>query len=275
MTCACSALPVLVKDDYGTNFFSLSAPKRIISTMPSNTEILYALGLGKNIIAVSDKCNFPPEASKKKKIGAISINVEEIVALNPDLIVMLGDAQKRQIEILKEYRLPVFVINPRSIAELTRSIAVLGKLTRTERSAGKIVWKINDDITMAKASNRSSFKPKIFVELWHDPMITAAGGTFIDDIISICGTVNIGKKAGNGYPSYSIESLIAEDPDYIIVAGKSSEDIKRIRSDKRLANLKAVKENKILLIDSDIITRPTPRLITALNLINTFIRKTE
>ncbi|MEK7376379.1 MAG: ABC transporter substrate-binding protein, partial [Candidatus Margulisiibacteriota bacterium] len=141
--------------------------------------------------------------------------------------------------------------------------------------AGKIVWKINDDITMAKASNRSSFKPKIFVELWHDPMITAAGGTFIDDIISICGTVNIGKKAGNGYPSYSIESLIAEDPDYIIVAGKSSEDIKRIRSDKRLANLKAVKENKILLIDSDIITRPTPRLITALNLINTFIRKTE
>ncbi|MEK7376801.1 MAG: ABC transporter substrate-binding protein, partial [Candidatus Margulisiibacteriota bacterium] len=113
LTCACSALPVLVKDDYGTNFFSLSAPKRIISTMPSNTEILYALGLGKNIIAVSDKCNFPPEASKKKKIGAISINVEEIVALNPDLIVMLGDAQKRQIEILKEYRLPVFVINPR------------------------------------------------------------------------------------------------------------------------------------------------------------------
>lgn len=243
--------------------------------MPSNTEILFALGLGKNIIAVSDKCNFPPEALKKKRIGAININVEEIIALNPDLIVMLGDAQKRQIELLKSYRLPVFVINPRSIAELSRSISVLGKITRTQRSASKIVWQINDDIAAVKASNCSTYKPKIFVELWHDPMITAAGGTFIDDIISICGAVNIGQQAGNGYPSYSIESLIAHDPDYIIVAGKSSEDIRRLRSDKRLENMTAIKENKILLIDSDIITRPTPRLITALNLISTFIRKTE
>ena len=243
--------------------------------MPSNTEILFALGLGKNIVAVSDKCNFPPEAAKKKKIGAVNINTEEIIALNPDLIVMLGDAQKRQIEILKEYRLPVFVINPRSIAELTRSISVLGKLTRSERAAGKIVWNINNDILAAKSANRPDYKPKIFVELWHDPMVTAAGATFVDDIITICGAVNIGKRAGNGYPAYSIESLIAQNPDFIIVAGKSSEDIKRIRADKRLANIAAVKDNKILLIDSDIITRPTPRLITALNLINTFIRKPE
>ena len=275
LTEACFAFPVIVKDDFGTAFFSVSSPKRIISTMPSNTEILYALGLGSNIIAVSDKCNFPPDALKKKKIGAVNINVEEIVALNPDLILMLGDAQKRQIEVLKRYRLPVFVINPRSLADLTRSISVLGKLTRTERSAGKIVWKINNDILAAKPSAGSSYKPKIFVELWHDPMVTAAGGTFIDDIISISGGVNIGKMAGNGYPSYSIESLIVQDPDFIIVAGKSPEDIKRIRSDKRLANLTAVKENKILLIDSDIITRPTPRLITALNLIKTFIRKPD
>ena len=267
----CLGIPVSVKDEDGIEFFSVSAPKRIISTMPSNTEILYALGLGKRVIAVSDRCNYPPDAARKKKIGSVSLNTEEIISLNPDLIVMLGSAQRAQIEGLRKYRLPVFVIDPRSLEELAASILLLGKLTRAENASRKIVWDLNNRISMIEKSRGLERRPRVFVELWHEPMITAGRGTFISDMISVCGGINIGDRAGEGYPSFSIESLIVEDPEYIIVAGKAAADIIKIRSDRRLAKLSAVRHNRILLIDADIITRPTPRLVSALELINTFI----
>jgi len=273
LSAPCFGIPVSVKDEDGVVFFSVSAPKRIISTMPSNTEILYALGLGKKIIAVSDRCDFPSDAARKKKIGSVSLNAEEIIALNPDLIVMLGSAQRAQIEILRKYKLPVFVIDPRSLEELASSILLLGKITRAENASRKIVWDLNNKIGLIEKTRDPERRPCVFVELWHEPVITAGRGTFISDIISVCGGINIGDKAGEGYPSFSIESLVVEDPDYIIVAGSSSSDIKKISSDRRLAKLSAVRRNRILLIDADIITRPTPRLASALGLIDTFISR--
>jgi len=253
----------------------VAVQKRIISTMPSNTEILYALGLGDRIIAVTDSCNYPKDALKKEKIGGVKLNIEKIVSLRPDLIVMFGDAQKQDIERLKALKMPVFVINPTSLKALEKDIRRLGKATGTQVAANRIANNLKWDIEEINKSKKSTKSKKVYVDIWHDPLITAGKDTFINDFIVLAGGINVGAKATGSYPSFSVEQLVRENPDFIIVSGNKHEDIERVKNDRRLKNIYAVKRGNIILIDSDIITRPTLRFISTIKLINKFININE
>jgi len=264
-----------VKKNTGFTFTSMHRPVRIISTVPSNTEILFALGLGDRIVGVTSQCNYPPAAKKIQKIGGANLNAEKIIALNPDLVLMLGDAQMNDIERLRCFQLPVFVINPRDLNGLISSIRLIGKITGSQKEAEALAKKISDDMRRVSLLKRAAARPKVFVVLWDDPLITAGKGTFIDNLITAAGGKNIASGMKGKYPIMSLETLIEEDPDYLVIAGKSKDDIKKLKDRNAWKLLKAVKENKILLIDSDIITRPSPRLITALDLISGFIRHQE
>lgn len=271
---ACSAsfsFPVKVVDESGSRFTAISAPRRIISTMPSNTEILFELGLGDRIVGVTSRCDFPKAAAKKKKIGDISLNLEEIISLNPDLMVMLGSAQKYQIEKMRSYSLPVFVIDPRNMDQLLGSIELLGKITGRSKKAEELTADMKKRIRAATVTRMSVPAPKVLVVLWANPLTTAGKGTFIDDIVTRSGAVNIGAGAGGQYPTISFETVLEQDPDFIIIAGKSYGDMRSITDDGKWSSVKAVKAKKILLIDSDIITRPSPRIVKATELISKFI----
>lgn len=267
------SFPITVKDDSGYRFIAISKPKRIISTMPSNTEILFALGIGDRIVGVTDKCNYPSEVKKIKKIGGVNLNIEQILLLNPDLVVMLYDAQRVEAEQFRSYGLPVFAINPHTINQLMGSIRLIGKVTGTEQTAKKIVFDMAIKISKISSRHKKPPHPKMFVILWDNPLITAGEHTFIDDLIRLVGGINIGASAKGPYPLISFESVVAQDPDYIIISGKSSKDMDKILKSEKWNKVNAVKLKKVLLIDSDIITRPTPRLIHALDLISAFIYK--
>lgn len=264
-----------VADETGHAYISSHRPVRIISTMPSNTEILFALGLKNRIVGVTEQCNYPPEARKIQKIGGTVLNKEKMIALNPDLIVMLGDAQKNDIEKLRDLRLPVFVINPQTLPELARSIRLIGIVTGAMKEADRLAGRMISDIYNISVSRKTKARPRIFVVLWDDPLITAGKGTFIDDLINLAGGVNIAADMKGKYPIMGFEALLEDDPDFLIIAGKSKDDIKKIKEKSRWKILNAVKNNRVLLIDSDIITRPSPRLVTALDLISNFIKKQE
>ncbi len=267
------AFPVTVKDESGVRFTALSAPRRIISTMPSNTEILYDLGLGSRIVAVSSKCDHPPAAGSLPKVGDLTLNAEKIASLNPDLIVMLYDTQKYQIERLRALSLPVFVINPRNLDQLSESVLLLGRVTGTSASARSLSSRIKRGVAKASSAKKARLSPKALVVLWPSPVITAGKNTFIDDIVSRAGAVNLGSKVPGAYPTVDFEFVVKEDPDFIIFAGKSYKKMQQTLADEKWQALRAVREKKVILIDSDILTRPTPRAVKALELISGFVNE--
>ena len=246
-------------------------PKRIISTMPSNTEILFDLDLGNKVVGVTDQCNYPPEAKLKAKIGSVNINVEKVVSLKPDLIIMLLDAQRNDVEKLKSKGLHVFTVNPHSIKDIIDSVKLVGKATGAEAKAQKLSKKMKDEILRISLIKMKQPRPKVFVLIYPEPLMTAGKGTFVDDAINICGGKNIGASLRGDYPIMSFEKLLSTQPDYIIVSGKDQSEINSIKSSSRWQRINAVKQNKLMLINSDIITRPVPRLVFSLGKIYAFI----
>lgn len=252
-----------------------TSPQRIISGMPSITEMLFALGLGDRIVGVTTNCNYPPEARQKEKIGGFFLNLEKVVSLKPDLIVMLEDAQKRDIKKFKDYGLPVYTINPHTVSEVMESLLKLGQATGREKEARVLVDRMArrlEDIKPKSWGLEFVLKrPRVLVIVGYNPLIVVGGGTFIDDIIKLAGAENIAERARGPYPQFSFEKLLEINPDYIIVAEgalRKSDIVK----DKRWKNLDAIKNDRILFINADILSRPGPRVIEAVEEIAKFIR---
>jgi iron complex transport system substrate-binding protein len=246
-----------------------SSPQRIISGMPSVTEMLYALDLGDRVVGVTTNCNFPPAAKKKDKIGGFFLNLEKIVSLKPDLIVMVEDAQKKDIQRFRDFGLPVYTINPHNVQEVMGDIIKLGDVTGTGKRARALVNEMKRRIAAAKPKEGGLRflvrRPKVLVVVGNNPLIVVGGGTFIDDIIRRAGAENLAAGSRAAYPQYSLEKLLKEDPEYIVISKGIALD------DPRWKNLTAVKLQRVLKIDADILSRPGPRVAEAIESIADFI----
>ncbi|MDD5593961.1 MAG: cobalamin-binding protein [Candidatus Margulisbacteria bacterium] len=253
----------------------LAYPQRIVSGLPSVTEMLYALDLGDRVVGVTSNCNYPPAARKKEKIGGFFLNLEKVVSLKPDLVIMVEEAQKRDIEKFKNYGLPVYTINPRSVADVMGTLIQLGKLTGKERVAASLVARMKSRLAALQPRSFSlelilKKRPKVLAIVGNNPLIVVGGGTFIDDIMKQAGAENVAGSSRAAYPQYSFENLMKENPEYLIVPrGVMAE--KELFRDPRWRQLSAVKERKILMIDADILSRPGPRVIDAVEEIAHFI----
>jgi len=242
--------------------------------MPSITEMLYALNLENKIVGVTTNCNYPRYAKNKEKVGGFFLNLEKIVSLKPDLIVMLEDAQKVDIEKLKERGLPVYTINPHTVDEVMGSLLELGKVTGREKEAQKLAREMRLKISAVRPKifgiEFILRRPRVLVVVGYNPLIVAGGGTFIDDVVKCAGGRNISASSAVAYPQFSFEALLNENPDYIILA----DDIlkpKDFRADRRWQGLEAVKQGRVLFIDADILSRPGPRVVLAIEEIAEFI----
>ncbi|MFH1825732.1 MAG: helical backbone metal receptor [bacterium] len=262
-----------------------ASPQRIISAMPSITEILYALELDEKIVGVTTNCNYPPRAKKKQKVGGFFLNLEKVVSLDPDLIIMQADAQPKDIKRFREYGLPVYTVNPLTIEELMVVIREIGEKTGTQGKAQQITKDMQSRLRGVERRYKS-FKPSLadVLKLWQakekkrqalvivglNPLIVAGGGTFIDDVIKKAGVENVAGKARAAYPQFSFERLVKEDPQYIIMP-KGLIAKEAMRKDKRWRSLEAVRQDRILFVDQDIISRPGPRVVEAVEAIAEFI----
>ncbi len=264
-----------VIDDYGNRVPIHPIPKRIVSLAPSNTEILFALGLGNKIVGVTDYCNYPPEAKNKTKIGGFStINIEKIVSLNPDLVVAANGNGEENIKVLKRLGLRVVALNPKNLDDVMRDIRMLGKLTGTEKNATRLVKFMKCRINAVENATRNVARVSVVHILWNDPIWISGNDTFINDLIVRAGGVNAFSDI-SGWRVVSIEDLLERDPDVIIVSsgsgmgGEGNLLYKWVMDNLR--DLKAVKDGRVYKIDADIISRPSYRLVYALEQIAEFL----
>jgi len=257
-----------VTDDFGRNVTLKGVPARIISLSPSNTEILFAIGAGDRVVGVTEYCNYPPAAKTRPKVGGVStVSIEKVVALNPDIVIGCSLNGKDTFERLEELGIPVLGLNPKNISGILADIELVGRVTGEESNATNLVATMKSRLdairAKARAMSGSQQAPTVFYDI--GGFYTAGNGTFVNEIIETAGGRNIAADK-TGYFQMSIEELIAENPQVIICdrgMGSMSKAYEEIMSDDRLKIVDAVRNNRVYLIDGDIIDRPGPRIVNA------------
>jgi iron complex transport system substrate-binding protein len=247
-----------------------SPPKRIVSLAPSMTEILYALGLGDNIVAVTTFCDYPEEAKKKPKIGGMSNpSLEAVVSLKPDIVVMTTDGNPKEFdERLRALKVHTYISRARRLAELPQDIRELGAALGARGRADALADTIAAGIKRLSAgpSSPADSRPlppkKVLFIVWPEPLIVAGPGTVIDDAITLLRYENIASTATTAYPKYSIEEVIRQAPEMLFIGKASGMDMQAVSQGilKRLASVPAVKNGKVCFM-SDNLYRLGPRVI--------------
>jgi iron complex transport system substrate-binding protein len=251
-------------------------PNRIISLAPNITEILFALGLGENIVGVTNFCDYPEKALQKPKVGGMTNpSLEAVVSLRPDIVVMTTDGnQKNFEEKVRSLKIQTYVFKARRISELPQGIRDLGRALGTPDKADLLAREIEGSMNVLSAKSQkpqSKDKSVLFI-IWPEPLIVAGPGTAIDDVITLLQASNSASQATVAYPKYSIEEIIRQEPDYIII-GKGHENVKEISEGllTKVARVPAVRNGTVCFV-SDTLYRLGPRIVKGIEEIARCIR---
>ncbi len=253
-------------------------PQRIISLAPSNTEILFALGLADRVVAVTDYCDYPSEVKEKPSIGGFSTpNIEELVALSPDLILATSIHEKRIIPQLEGKGITVFALNPKTLDEVLEAINLVGEITGEEEEASGLVAEMENRIkavTDKTGGLPEGQRPRVFYIVWHDPLMASGSETLQDDLIDKAGGINIARDL-TGYADISFEAFIAANPQVMIAGGGhgSGEDLplQFAKNDERLSDMDARINDQVYGVDANLASRPGPRIVDGLEKFAEFI----
>jgi iron complex transport system substrate-binding protein len=265
--CAGLACARTVTDEMGRIVHVRRVPQRIVSLAPGITETLYALGLEDRIVGVTTFCDWPPKARLKGKVGGFTNpSIEKIVSLRPDLIIATADGNKKDtVEKLERLGLPVYVTKPSDTRGVLESIMRIGEITGRTKEADELADGLRKRMNRITARIRGKNRPRVFFQLGMDPMITAGRNTLIHEVIEKAGGINIAGHDTANYPRYSTEGIMAASPDIIVFAPMVNDQefsiVKKFWG--RFGKIPAVQNNRIYLIDADLINRASPRIFDA------------
>lgn len=243
-----------------------ASPRRIISLAPSTTEILFALGLGDSVVGVTSFCDYPDAAKRKPKIGGMSNpSLEAIIALKPDLVVMTTDGNPKEVEErLRSMKIRTYVFNARTLHELPGGIRELGASIRVQERADALAGEMEKSLKgfMAKRTSTNDRSKKVLFIVWPEPLIIAGPGTAIDDALTLLGVENSSAHAGTNYPRYSLEEVIRQAPDVIVIGKASGMDMTAVSKGilKKLSSAPAVRNGAVCFV-GDGLYRLGPRII--------------
>lgn len=260
--------PVTLTDDAGKEVTIEQEPQRIVSIQTSHTEIAFALGLDDKIVGVSDYCNYPEEAKKKEKVGARDMNVEKILALQPDMVLATDYHQEKHADILEQFRQAgskVIVIgSASSFEDAYRHMRMIAQATGTEQKAEDIIAGMNERLVAIKEKANTITQPKkVWVEVSPAPDIFTTGkATFLNEMLESIHAVNV---AGDqeGWVKFTEEQIVHLMPEVIIttygyyVENPADGVLKR----EGWQEVPAIKDQQVFDVDNDTVTRPGPRLI--------------
>ena len=255
-------------DEVGREVSLPSFPKRIISLAPNVTEILFSLGLAEEIVGVSTHCNYPEKARDKVRVGSyISLDFERILSLKPDLIIATGAGNTQEmVERLEKLGIPTFVIFPKDFDGILRSITDLGHLLNREKEAQQITQGMRVRRQRVLALTQGLYRPWVFLQIGEAPIVTVGKGSFADDLIHLAGGENIAGGEEKMYPRLGMEEILKRSPEVIIVSSMNPKGNYEttLREWTRWKTLPAVRRGRIYLVDSDLVDRPSPRIIEGL-----------
>ncbi|QEL18246.1 ABC transporter substrate-binding protein [Limnoglobus roseus] len=266
------AFPQTVTDTMGFRITLPAKPLRIVSTAPSNTEVLFAIGAGDQVVGVTTYCNFPPEAARRTKVGGFSpktISAETILELNPDLVLTTGRLQQTLTDPLRKLNLSVLSFDAQTLEDVAHNIREFGVVTghwpEADTLADRLEARLNTLQKWCEAITVDR-RPRVLLLVGEEPLMTAGPKTFPGQLLERAGGRNLFADADQQFPKISEEEIVRRNPDAVLIwqMGDPTERINRIAKRGAWKDLTAVRENRILHIDDDIISRAGPRLFDGL-----------
>lgn len=260
---AASGYPLEIRDASGSFVKIKAEPARIVSIVPSVTEMLYSVGLGDKLVGVTEWCTYPEAARKVDKVGDFNINIEAVLSKAPDLVVADMSMSGATIGKLREFGLSVLAVNAVNLEEMFDALMLLGRAGGREDAARALVGqlksrvrKVVEEVALAKS------RPSVFVEIWNEPLMTAGAGTYVDELIRLAGGTNIAAGV-TGWPVFSHEAVIQDDP-YMIILTNNNKD--EVYARKAWTGLSALKAGRVVEADPDLLVRCGPRLVDGLEM---------
>ena len=264
VSAARAAFYIEMKDDRGVAVRLPSAPRRVISLAPSLTEMVFLLGQEEKLVGVTRYCNYPPLAKELPKVGGIADpDIERIVAAAPDLVLCTTDGNpKEKVRALEEMGIPCFAVAPQDLSGIYSAIERIGALLGVPDDARREadVLRGRADRAARKVANPV---PSVLFAVSTSPIIAAGKGTFMDELLRLAGGKNAASPFSGRYPRLTVENLLAGKPDIVFIAAMAGVE-KFSREVTRWREIPAFRDGEVVSLDGDLVTRPGPRMVTAL-----------
>lgn len=260
-------------DDLGRRIELPETVDSIVSLAPNLTEIVFAVDAGDKLVGVTTFCNYPPEAKSIKKVSDTQKpNIESIIALRPQVVLVSTASQLEAFtKTLDQQGIKVFVTNPNSLDDIYKSIQNIGGIVGKAQTADDLVFKLKNRVANARGPIVYGSIPKVFVQIDKDSLYTIGKDSYITDIISRAGGASATAELATAYPNISRETALAMNPDVIII----SESDNNREPNEVFRNSPAVKNGRVYRINADLLSRPGPRVVDALEQIAEKLRSAK
>ena len=256
---------ISITDDLGRRLEVAHGARRIISLSPSATEVFFAVGAQRRLVADTTRCNYPPAAKQLPRLDGLNPSHEMLIALHPDLIVLSDQTMTvdRADQLTRQYGSPVYVMAASTYDQVEADILRIGDSFGSPPLAAQIVAGMRKVAISTTSRVANLPRPRVFVVIWERPLMTAGGGSFFDNLIGLAGGINVAHREAK-YPDYAEERLVADNPDVILTQTEGgSEQLAVLRP----LRLRAMHTGRIYTIPDDWTDRPGPRLALGLQAI--------
>jgi iron complex transport system substrate-binding protein len=257
-----------VRDMQGREIVLAAPPQRIVSLVPSATEMIYALGGEDRLVGRTDFCDYPAATRAKTSVGGmINPSLETIVTLKPDLVIAtIAGNREETFTQLARLGIPVYQVGADRIADVKEVARRLGTLTGREAAATPLIDSIERRVAAVREAVKAYGRPRVLYVLWPDPLIVPGRSVLVTELIEIAGGESITARDAEEYPRYSLEAAVAKGPEVIVLAnhGSKSGPIALDRW-KRLTSLPAIKTGRIHSVDGNLMHRYGPRVLDGLD----------
>jgi iron complex transport system substrate-binding protein len=264
---AAPAASFTTRDMLGRDVELAAPPRRIVSLVPSVTEILYALNAESLLVGVTDFCDFPPEARRRPRVGGmVAPSLEAIVALRPDLVIATNEGTREDtFTQLSRVGVPVYLVAAHHVADATSLMRRLGALTGRDSAAVPLVTRLEQRIEAVKEAVRTLARPRVLYVLWPEPLIVPGREAIVTELIQLAGGQSLTADDADAWPRYSLEAAVAKQPEVILLANHGA-GTGAVAAEKwqRLVSLPAVKAGRLHSVNGDLMHRYGPRLVDGL-----------
>ncbi len=248
----------------GAVFGAAGGETRIVSLMPSQTEMIFSLGFGSKVVGVSDYCNYPPEVASLPRVGGLELNLEKIVSLRPTLLVDLSGFHKKYETTFRELGLDYMDLPMTSFSDIPSAALILANHLGDPHAGSEFVRSWNETLERIRGSRRKS--GRVYFEIWDSPPQAAGPESFIGEMIELAGGRNVVPRTGVQFPFMNPELVVREDPEIIFLA-YPVDGAPRVAARPGWEDLAAVKSGRVMVLQPDLFVRPGPRCLEAIKLL--------
>tara|TARA_B100001109_G_scaffold130598_1_gene106224 strand:- start:80469 stop:81356 length:888 start_codon:yes stop_codon:yes gene_type:complete len=268
---------IRVVDDAGVAHVLSKPAQRIVTLMPHASELLFAVGAGAQIVGAVDYSDYPAGARDIPRVGGYSgLNIEAIMALNPDLIIAWPEGNNsRDLARLEQLGFELYASGPQTFDDIVTNLASLGRISGHAQQGKQAADDFRQTTAALKARYQHKTRLSVFYQVWHEPLLTQNGSTFISRAIELCGGRNIFADLAIAAPQVSIEAVLAKNPQVIVASGMGESRPEWLDGWRRYKEISAVRTDSLYHIHPDIFHRPTPRFLQGTRILCEDMEKTR